>query len=260
MSATPTILARLPSNLANVFAVAVVCSTASPSAAQQRNEVIESAGRLVVAGKSDEAYELLRGAAIANPRLPPPRVMLVRLYSRAGRKDPDFQKKFRALLEQAVVENPDHPIVYLELAGHALVDGRVTEAILDANKALELCAAVRWAAEKQNYRSGAWSVLATAYERRGDWAAAEGHLKRLLESAPANGNYHHRLARVYFHRNRLDEALNEFAQAAEQTPGYRPAAVEMAKLWAEKSDVAKAREWFDKAVKDNPDSFRAYSA
>jgi tetratricopeptide (TPR) repeat protein len=229
----------------------------APPPGNGRDEVIESAGRLLIAGKTNDAYELLRAAAITNPALPPPRLMLWRLYGVAMRRQPGFDMTWRSMLDQAIAESPDHPLVYLERAGVALADGHYAEAVLDCEKALKLNEDPRWTADqRRDIELASWYKLTTVAERRRDWAAAREHLNRLIEAEPKNGRYRERLGRALFHLNELDEAVKQMTLAAKLAPELDPPAVQVAKLWSEKDESARAREWFEKAVHAEPNNLR----
>src|SRR5947209_12235173 len=110
-----------------------------------------------------------------------------------------FTKSIRAILELAVQENADHPLVYLDNAGFALNESRVTDAILNADKALALSQASRWSPEqKKDVDNQAHQVMASAYEARADWDHARAQLSTLLAKDAKNPQYHSRLARAIF--------------------------------------------------------------
>src|SRR5438128_1355115 len=109
--------------------------TNSTAGKDEKIEEIEKAGEAIMKGKPDEAFKLLQEAAKKNPTLPPPRIMLARLY--IFNNDEQARRVGRGVLETAAAENPDHPYVYLTAAEVALkLDGRLTETILDCEKAL----------------------------------------------------------------------------------------------------------------------------
>src|SRR6478609_3677657 len=133
---------------------AVFCAAATPlvagptpttGAPAAKIEEIEKAGEKLMRGQMDEAYKLLQEAVRKKPDLPPARLMLARLFlaSKEG------HQQGRAFLEQAVAEHPDHPEVYLTCASLSLGEGRVTETILNCQKALDLASAGRWTAEQK---------------------------------------------------------------------------------------------------------------
>src|SRR5947209_13449349 len=129
-----------------------------------------------------------------------------------------FTKSIRAILELAVQENADHPLVYLDNAGFALNESRVTDAILNADKALALSQASRWSPEqKKDIDTQAHQVMASAYEARADWDHARAQLSTLLAKDPQNPQYHFRLARAIFFSDptkRETDALQELRSAA----------------------------------------------
>jgi uncharacterized protein (TIGR02996 family) len=171
------------------------------------------------------------------------------------------QQQGRALLEQAVSENPDHPEVYLSDASLAYGEGRITDAILSCHKALDLAAAGRWTPEqKAAFQREAHTGLAAAYETRGDWGNARTNLAALLAADPKNGPLRTRLARALFFLDKPDEAFVELQQAVKDDPNLEPPTVTMGRLWTMKGDFKQAREWLDKAIKAEPNSIRVHLA
>src|SRR5829696_6131235 len=129
--------------------LAVVCAVAGPLAAGPVNsagnpaakiEEIEKAGERLLKGQVDEAYKLLQEAVKKKPDLPPARLMLARLLLNTK----EGQQQARGMLELAASETPDHPQVYLTSASLALAEGRITDTILNCEKALALANADRW--------------------------------------------------------------------------------------------------------------------
>jgi tetratricopeptide (TPR) repeat protein len=234
-----------------------VNSTATPPA---KIKEIEDAGDMLLKGKGDEAYKLLQEAVKKKPDLPPARLMLARLMLRVN----ELQQQAHATLELAAAENPDHPQIYLSFGQLALAQGRVSDTILNCEKALALSAADRWTKEqKDEVRARAREGLAAAYENRRDWAAARTQLSALLESEPKNGNLRSRLAQALFFLDKPDDAFQELSQAVKDDPtSLNPPTVSMAKFWTMKGDSKMAREWLDKAIKaegENPRVHLAYA-
>jgi uncharacterized protein (TIGR02996 family) len=215
---------------------------------------IEKAGAALQRGEMDEAYKLLQEAVRKNPSLPPARLMLARLLLATR----DGQRQGRAILEQAVVENPDHPEVYLTLGSIALSEGRLTEAVFDCQHALTLSAADRWTADqKKNFQAQSHTGLAAAFEARRDWVNARTHLAVLVYLDPMKGLLRQRLARALFFLDKPDDAYRELTAAIVNDPTLEPAAVTMGRLWTNKGDFTQAREWLDKAIQAEPNSPRA---
>lgn len=228
-----------------------VNSTQTPTS---KNEDIEKAGAALMKGQVDEAYKLLQDAAKKNPSLRPPRLMLALLFLNSK----EGVQQGRNLLEQAITENPEDPRCYFDNAQVAMGDGRISDAILNCEMALKLSAADRWTADqKKEVQSRARSILASAFEQRRDWAAARTHLTALLEMEK-NGQLRQRLARSLFFLDKADDAFQELQQAVKDDPTLDPPTVFMAQLWSMKNDPKMAREWFEKAIKAEPNSLRVH--
>jgi tetratricopeptide (TPR) repeat protein len=232
-----------------------VDSTAAPAA---KIKEIEDAGDMLLKGKVDEAYKLLQEAVKKKPDLPPARLMLARLLLNTK----EGQQAARQALELAAAENPDHPQVFLTNGSLALAEGRVTDTILNCEKALALSAADRWTEEqRKEVRSKARGGLAAAYEGRRDWASARSQHASLLEAEPKNGQLRARLAQALFFLDKPDDALQELTQAAKLDPTTMdPPHVSMAKFWTTKGDTKLARESLDKAIKAEPNNVRVHLA
>lgn len=155
-----------------------------------------------------------------------------------------------------MAENPDHPGGHLTNAGLALNDGRTAEAILGAEKALQLADAPCWTVEqRRSFRLNAREILTTAFERRGDWAGVHAHATALVE-LDGVGCHRARLAKALFFLDMSDDALVAFRRAAENDASVEPPPLQMARLWTAKGDAAKAREWFETAVRDGQKDLR----
>ncbi|MFO0808507.1 MAG: tetratricopeptide repeat protein [Gemmataceae bacterium] len=223
---------------------------------QAKDENIEKAGAALMKGRIDEALTHLQEAVKKNTSLPPARVMLARLCFQAK----ELQQQGRAQLELAAKENPDHPTVYLTNAGLAMGEGRVTDAVLNAEKALQYSDHPRWVADqKKQFQLNAREVLASAASYREDYASARTHLNALLE-LEKSGKTRMRLGEALFFLDKPDDAMIELQQAVKDDPSLLSPAVQMAYLWTRKGDTKKAREWLDKAVKAEAGNIRVHLA
>ncbi len=230
---------------------------------------IEEAGKLVMQGKVDDAYKMLQSIK-DKPDLPPARLMLARLLLASRVRE--LEARVHPTLELAISENPDHPVVYLENANVALAEGRITDAILNSERALQLGNAARWTpTQKKDVETGGHTVLARAYEARADWPAARTHLAALLAKDPKNGALRVQLAKVMFlllpPEGKPDDVYAELKQACsdDKTTHNEDSKLDtpdvyMARFWADKGDNPKAREAFEKAVKAAPTNLRAHIA
>ncbi len=116
----------------------------------------------------------------------------------------------------------------------------------------------RWSdTQKRDFRREAHAGLAAVAEAREDWNGALVQLGRWLELEPKNGQARQRKGRALFRLGKSDEAFKELTQAVKDTPTLDPAAVSMAWLFSQKANVAKASEWFDRAIKAEPQNPRA---
>jgi tetratricopeptide (TPR) repeat protein len=250
---------------------AVAWTVAAPPASDQRSrphrlEEIEGAVQAMVKGQTDEAYKLLQDAVKKYPDLPPARLMLSRIHKMAN-LDAENDTKYRSLLEQAATENPDHVAVYVDLANNAALEGRSTEALLDCQKLLELSAAPRWTEpQKRDCRMAAREIGARVHNNRREWTAAADELKQLLGEVPTNCRLRNEYAKALLGLAKPDEAFRELTQAyeinsvADWDANVDWPILAMAKCYAAIEDTTKAREWFNKASQDAPESLELHVA
>jgi Flp pilus assembly protein TadD len=212
----------------------------------------------VKSGRLDEALGLIKEKAPKHPEWSHAQLILARLLFSANQPVPG-----RRALEQAAVEAPDDPEVYLTFGSLALNEGRLSDARLNYENALSLAGAARGAADKDRmsaFRRDSFAGLAAVAESREDWKLAENRLKSLLELDPKNASARQRLGGVLFRLGKAEDAFNALTQAAKDNPGLEPAGVSMARLFAQKGDLKKAEEWFDYARKVEPKSARVRQA
>jgi tetratricopeptide (TPR) repeat protein len=213
---------------------------------------LEAAARKVREGRHDEALGLIREQAPRHPDWPPPPLMLARLLFAAGQGVPA-----RRALERAAVEAPGHPEVYLTFGSLALAEGRLNDARLNFEAAMALIGSGQWDAGRARlFRRESLSGLASVAEAREDWPTARDRLHAWLELEPENGPARQRLGAVLFRLDRPEEAFAALQRAVKDAPTLEPAAVTMARLWAQRGDQKKAEEWFDRARELVPSSAR----
>jgi tetratricopeptide (TPR) repeat protein len=221
-----------------------------PSTAQSTTKIeeIEKAKIALQKGQIDQAYQFLVDATKKDPDLPPARFMLAKMLSQVR----NMGAIARAHLEQAAADNPDHPIIYVQNAEIDVQDGRYSDAVLNAERALQLARSDRWSAtQKRLFSNDAHNTLAAVAEVRKHWSVAATNLTALLESQPKDVKLRVRLAQAQFFMDRPDDAYKELVRAAEvKDPTMQDTPeVLMAQLWTAKGDYPKAREWLNKAAK-----------
>jgi tetratricopeptide (TPR) repeat protein len=196
----------------------------------------------------NQCLALLQAAAKKHSELLPPRLILAKLFLMENQT-----ANGRTNLEQAAIENPNHPEVYLAFAKLALQEGRITEAALDFDKALALAKSNKQTeAQSQHLLTDIYAGLATVSERRKDWATAASALESWLALDPKNGQVRQRHAQARFRLGKRDKIHEELEQAGKDQSGLEPAATMMGWLYTEAGKPDKGREWMEYAIKETP--------
>jgi tetratricopeptide (TPR) repeat protein len=206
-----------------------------------------------LAGKWEEALQVLEAAAKANPNNPmPAKVLLARWSAEAGQL-----AQARFWLEEAAREDPKHPEVFLTNGHFAFLEGRITDTILNCQAALDMLDTPRWeVAYKQQVQLQARLGLAAAYEARRDFLSAYTQLREILQTDPRNAPLRQRLARLLFLLNRTEEAFQHWQQAQRDDPTLEPAELQLAQLYALRQEFDQAEVWFQKAVANHAEDVR----
>jgi Flp pilus assembly protein TadD len=191
--------------------------------------------------------------------------MLARLFH-ASHRNPIDVKKCQSIMDRAAVEMPTDPAVFLDLANFALADGRNTEAILDAQKALNLVQASSWPeSQKKDVRLQGDRIVATARCRRGEWIIAHDELSKLLTENGEDWALHRELARSLFGMGKRDEAERELlrTQASALRLGHSAAPrpiFKMANFYSEIEGDKATKAWFETKCRANPQSWEYHFA
>lgn len=187
-------------------------------------------------GKLDEAFGLLQQAVELHPKLPPARFFLAMLYLTHNRLAPG-----RLLLEQACVERPDCPAVYLAFGQLALQQRRLTDASLHYRKVLSLTNGNTKDDKRQpSYLIRCHHGLATIAELRDDANTAAEQWTKLLTIEPKNSQARVRLARCYFRLEQHRQAFAQLNTARQTTQSLDHPAVSMARWFSQKQDSDQA--------------------
>mgnify|MGYP002622121228 FL=1 len=187
------------------------------------------------------AFERLKSAKKLSPPLPPPEVMMARLYF-----DAQLEMPGNTLLEQSMRQDAEDPEPLVLLGERALAAGRLTEAAMMLGKAAPVVAQFR---KNPNRRDDLEKRLNDASslvaERFGDLAAAKKFLQALLKVDASNAAAMQRLGRVLFQLDEGREAYEQFKAAAAADPKAPPAEIAMAALFQNKT---KGEEWLKHAL------------
>jgi len=226
---------------------------AQPKASGMVDKELEGAFAKIREGKIDEAFELIKQEAPNHPDWAPPRMILARLLFGA-----DQAALARRALEQCAIESPDYPDVYLTFGALALAESRISDARLNYEHAFKIVDKGDWAdSQKRIFRREAHAGLVSVAEARQDWNEAIAQLGHWLELDPKSGQAHQRMGRALFQLGKSDEAFKELTQAVKDSPTLEPAGVSMGWLYSQNANVAKASEWFESAIKAEPQNPRA---
>jgi tetratricopeptide (TPR) repeat protein len=153
--------------------------------------------------------KLLEQARAANPKLPPPGVMMAMLWLNVNQVGPA-----RVELETAVVSFPEDPEPYLMLGDLAFRDRRITDAAVLFERAADLIASfTENPRRKRDFEIRSAAGNAAVAESRRQWERAEQLLARWLELDPDSAGAHQRMGIALFRLGRRDDALAEFREA-----------------------------------------------
>jgi tetratricopeptide (TPR) repeat protein len=249
-------LAAVPSLRADVQLLSS-SGTPWPTPAVEIDELSKSLTEVNQAIKSfdkrdfDACVQQLARAVKAHPELPPAHALLAKLA---------FLKNQPALirpaLEQAAVQDREHPEVYILFGNLALVENRATDAVVHFEKARALAAANRWtAAQRQRFEQFCHQGMAPVAEARGNWINARTELEAWLAHDSGNARARQRLGKALFNLNQQEAAYEELQKAAKADSAIEPPAITMGWLYTRAGNVKKAEEWMEYAVKTSPDSF-----
>jgi len=217
---------------------------------------IASAIESFQAGRIEECLRHLEAARKKRASLSPPKVTLAKLFFSANRVP-----QGRLALEQAVIESGSDPEVYLLFAKLALLEGQLTSAELQLNKAASLAPPAAWSDEQKRALKGqCYSGLAAVAEQRRNWKSAVEWLEKALALNAKDSVERRRLARALFASAQAQAAYKQLQQASQDDPAIDPAPVMLASLYANEGQDEQARKWFDFAVKTLPNDPRVYLA
>ena len=195
------------------------------------------------------ALGLLGKAVKEHPELPPAEVLYAHLCFSANRADAG-----RAVLEIAVVQRENDPEAWVMLADLAMRAGRMAEADVLFQKALEKVVVFKGNDKRQKYiEVNAHAGLARVDERRGQWQDAEQHLSRWLELQPKNMGAMRRMASAKFSQEKFDEARDMLQSIRDQDENQPLPEVVMGILHQRSGQLDESDKMMQEAVKKGSD-------
>lgn len=199
-------------------------------------------------GDYEQCLKLLQAVRQKHADLLPPRLILAKLFLLHNQAN-----QGRAALEQAAVENPVHPEIYLTFGRLALQEGRSTDAQLHFDKALELAKSGGWSEQlRQAFQGDAYDGLAGVAERRRDWPAAVAILSHRLKLTPKNAAARQRLGVALFHQDKRDQGIDEIRAASRDDPTSEPAPLLIARLYTAMGNGDRAAKWIEYGIDRDP--------
>jgi tetratricopeptide (TPR) repeat protein len=202
----------------------------------------------------EQCLKFLEAAGKKHPDLLPPRLILAKLFL-VNNQLPQG----RAALEQAAIESPSHPELYLVFGRLALQEGRLTDAQLHFDKAIELAKEGKWNEQlRQTFQGDAQDGLAGVAEHRHDWTAAAAVLSARLKLTPKNGVARQRLGMALFHQGKRDQAADELLHASRDDRKLEPAPLILVRLYTEMGNRDHAAKWLAYGIEQNPKDPRVH--
>ena len=214
----------------------------------------------VLAKFQDQQYEecltLLGAVTAKHTEMPPPRVMMARIFLVTKRT-----RQAKSMLEQSAARNSDYPGTYQLLGNLAIVEGRITDALLEFRAAGERALSGSVPEEQRRlFLIQSHAGIATVAEARNDWGSAKEELSAWLDLDPKNGKARQRLGRALFGSGQIDAAYAQLVQAKKDDPSIEPATVSKGWLHHRKGDEDEAAEWMQRAEQEEPENPRVQVA
>ncbi len=218
----------------------------------QHPEVVQAQARF---DKQDieGALTLLRNAYVRYGESHP-RVMLARMYFAANKR-----AEGRDQLEQAVVQEPNHPEPYLVCADLAYAERRYVDGALLFERAGQAASEFGGSEDTtRRYRIHAAAGNAAVAEKQFLWHKARRWLEEWIKLDASNATAHKKLGRALFAVGLRKEAYGELEAAVKLDATMPPAAITFGRLYGETGDEESAMKWMDHAVRKEPNSARAH--
>jgi tetratricopeptide (TPR) repeat protein len=196
-------------------------------------------------GDVDGARRHFASAWEANSQLPPPDILVARLY-RATNNLTEYRKS----LDKASAEAPQDPEAFIALGELAFTQQRLAEAVPLFAKGLELCSAYKVNDQRLRVlRVRGLAGTAAVHEQRGQWDQAEQAIHDWIELDPNNTLAQTRLGRSQFEQKKYKEAYATFTKMYEADDSVPRPEVNMAVLYEQSSQKSGNEQLHEQAEK-----------
>lgn len=207
-----------------------------------------SATRKFTSGVHKDALAQLEEIRKGQPMLPPPQLLMAGLFFGSG----DVPNS-RALLESAIVSEPEYPTSWTALARLSINDRRYADAQAVLEKVAGLIDLDTWAADqKKHFRTEYLDGLSDLHIARLNRDGARASLQELNELAPSNFTVPLRLARIEFDAGDTDKCLKYLQEARILSPEVRVPETIIAEWFAQANRPEDAERWVNLASEKNP--------
>ncbi len=167
-------------------------------------DAYNTAAGSLVDEKAEESLEILKTAATANPDMPPAKLLMAAMFFAGGNPQQGF-----VYLEQAAVDAPQFPLVYVAFARIAISQQRKTDARVLLEKSTSLLDSGNWSeAVKTHLTDSNLDASADLYLLANELPDARKTLETMLERKPDYSRAVLRLAEVAFKEEKIDQSLS----------------------------------------------------
>lgn len=228
--------------------LAELLPTGDAAAARLTLPSVQQGVRALQAGDLAGCLSDFEAAHREDPIVPPPLIMLAQVY--LVHRQP---REAIEALEQAAVQSPEHPELYLLCAQLALAQGRNLDAWVHFDRALNLDSRPKWpAAYDKDFEATCYFGMATIAERRQDWQVAEAAYREWDSLDPGNAHVLDSWGKSLFLMGKEEDALDRFTRAHSADSTLNAPEVSMAAMATSAGRFDDAQQWYEKAKKKHP--------
>jgi len=163
------------------------------------------------------------------------------LYFKGGRSNQAMD-----LLLKAKARMPDDTVLKTEYADLLIGLNRLDEALVQLQELAKM--------KLLDKEAHVQSKIAGIYEAQGNLPAAIAHYRRATAAEPEDSGHARKLAYLLHRSNRFAEALEIYLALERQQPQDVQLVRDMAVVYAQLNDLARARAYFTKALRQSPDA------